>query len=47
MKKILLALFILLFISETKATHLMGGEITWECIKTGPKTGQYVFQMKL
>ena len=24
----------------------MGGEITWECIKTGPKSGHYVFQMK-
>ena len=21
----------------------MGGEITWECIKTGPNTGYYIF----
>ena len=47
MKKIILVLLIFFFIIESKATHLMGGEITWECIKTGPKSGQYVFQMKL
>ena len=29
-----------------QATHLMGGEITWECIKSGNKAGQYVFQLK-
>ncbi|MAZ93207.1 MAG: hypothetical protein CMF58_02210 [Lentimicrobiaceae bacterium] len=47
MKKLLLVLFVLLLVSEIKATHLMGGEITWECIKTGPKSGQYVFQLKV
>ena len=47
MKKYILVLLIFFFVSESKATHLMGGEITWECIKTGPKSGQYVFQMKL
>ena len=47
MKKLLLVLFIFFFVIESKATHLMGGEITWECIKTGSKSGQYVFQMKL
>ena len=47
MKKLLLVLFIFFFVIEIKATHLMGGEITWECIKTGSKSGQYVFQMKL
>ena len=25
----------------------MGGEITWECIKTGPNAGFYVFQVKV
>ena len=25
----------------------MGGEITWTCIKTGPKAGFYVFQVKV
>jgi hypothetical protein len=25
----------------------MGGEITWECIKTGPDIGKYIFSMKL
>ena len=47
MKKLIIILFILMFFSDVKATHLMGGEITWECIKTGPKVGYYVFQMKL
>ena len=47
MKKLLLVLFVFFFVIESKSTHLMGGEITWECIKTGSKSGQYVFQMKL
>ena len=25
----------------------MGGEITWECIKSGPDIGKYIFQMKV
>ena len=47
MKKIILVLLIFFFSSETRATHLMGGEITWECIKTGSKSGQYVFTVKV
>ena len=34
-------------LSNVKATHIMGGEITWECIKTGPDVGKYIFTMKL
>jgi hypothetical protein len=30
-----------------QATHLMGGEITWECIKVGPDAGKYIFKLKL
>ena len=30
-----------------QATHLMGGEITWECIKTGPDAGKYVFNVRV
>ena len=47
MRKLIIVLFVLIFVSDVKATHLMGGEITWECIKTGSKAGHYVFQMKL
>ena len=46
MRKLIIVLFVLIFVSDVKATHLMGGEITWECIKTGSKAG-HVFQMKL
>ena len=46
MKKLLLVVLILFFVNDTRATHLMGGEITWECIKSGNKAGQYVFQLK-
>ena len=31
--------------NTSKASHLMGGEITWECIKSGPNAGAYVFHM--
>jgi len=47
MKKIIILIFAVFFSYHLKATHLMGGEITWECIKTGPKYGQYVFQLKI
>lgn len=42
--------FIIIFftcVMTTEATHLMGGEITWECIKSGPNIGKYVFQVKV
>jgi hypothetical protein len=38
-----LIFFIALFSSKTNASHLMGGEITWDCVGGG----QYVFSMKL
>ena len=48
MKKILI-LFILsfTFLTSSKATHLMGGEITWECIKSGSDAGKYIFTVKV
>ena len=47
MKKSLLVVLLIFFINiESKATHLMGGEITWDCIKTGPNAGFYVFTVK-
>ena len=27
---------------EVNATHIMGGEITWECVKSGPDIGKYI-----
>jgi gliding motility-associated-like protein len=44
MKKILFLTFLSVFLFPTvKASHLMGGEITWECLSTG----KYVFTMKI
>jgi hypothetical protein len=42
-KFLFLIFFIALFSSKTNASHLMGGEITWDCVGGG----QYVFSMKL
>ena len=48
MKKLILVLVLLAFSFNTvKASHLMGGEITWECIKSGNKKGAYVFSVKV
>ena len=47
MKKIIFLLFILAATINVKATHLMGGEITWECIKVGPDAGKYIFNVKV
>ena len=45
MKKVLLYIFVALMASPflTRATHIMGGEITWECLSNG----QYQFNMKI
>ena len=49
MKKLLFILVSLFVFIEVNATHIMGGEITWECIKdpTDPNVGDYIFTMKL
>ena len=47
MKKIVFLLFIFVASINVKATHLMGGEITWECIKIGPDAGKYIFNVKV
>lgn len=48
MKK-LLAILMMLFVfsNNSNATHLMGGEITWKCIKTGSDAGKYIFTVKV
>ena len=47
MKKLILVLVLAFNINTVKASHLMGGEITWECIKSGNKKGAYVFSVKV
>ena len=49
MKKITLLLAVLLVFSNVKASHFMGGEITWVCIKdvSNPDVGKYIFTMKI
>ena len=48
MKKLLLITVLFLFIFNLKATHYMGGEITWECIATGqPDAGKFIFTLKV
>ena len=47
MKNLVIILILLLTFNTVKASHLMGGEITWECIKSGNKKGSYVFSVKV
>ena len=48
MKNLIAVLLILcLFTDKSNATHLMGGEVTWECIKSGPNEGFYIFHVKI
>ena len=47
MKKIILLLIVVFSFFSAQATHIMGGEITWVCIKTGPDAGKYIFKMKV
>ncbi len=48
MKKYLVVfLTFFLFNFSASASHFMGGEITWKCLKGGPNVGQYIFQMKV
>jgi hypothetical protein len=42
---ILLSIFVASF--HLQATHLMGGEITWECVKIGPDAGKYIFNVRV
>ena len=47
MKKIFISTLLLLFSLNSFSSHLMGGEITWECLKSGPDVGKYIFTMKV
>ncbi|MFT4800263.1 MAG: hypothetical protein ACI93N_000021 [Flavobacteriaceae bacterium] len=46
--KLIILLLSLLFLSSgAKATHIMGGEITWQCLTSGASQGDYIFTMKI
>ena len=45
MKKLLLLSLLLFFGNDLSASHLMGGEITWECAKTGANAGKVKFRV--
>ena len=47
MRKYFLFLIISLISVQSKSTHLMGGEITWQCLKSGPDLGKYIFTLKV
>ena len=47
MRKIILFCLVLFTFLNVKATHIMGGEITWECIKNGVDEGKYIFTLKV
>ena len=47
MKKIVFSALLLLFSLNSFSSHLMGGEITWQCIKSGSDIGKYIFTMKV
>ena len=44
-----LVLTILVFgnVNYSTASHILGGEITWVCIKNGSNAGEFVFRLKL
>ena len=45
MKRFFIILTLITITIPTYSTHLMGGEITYTCIKSGPKAGFYVFNV--
>ncbi|MFM7016882.1 MAG: gliding motility-associated C-terminal domain-containing protein [Bacteroidota bacterium] len=49
MKKILSILLLLLCVGvvDSFGSHLMGGEVTWVCQKSGPNAGRFKFTVKL
>ena len=49
MRKLFICFVLLICFLDIKATHIMGGEITWECIKdpNDPDVGKYIFKMKV
>ena len=46
-EKLLFIIIAFLVAFQIQASHLMGGEITWKCIKSGPNAGSFVFTLKV
>jgi hypothetical protein len=44
---VIAAAFILLRPNQSFAEHIIGGDISWECIHDGPDAGKFVFYLKL
>ena len=44
MKKLLVLALLLFFGNDLSASHLMGGEITWQCAKSGANAGKVKFR---
>jgi len=40
-------MMLFVFANTSQASHLMGGEITWKCVKIGPDAGKYIFTVKV
>ena len=47
MKKLILVICLFFYSFSSNASHFVGGEITWECIKSGSTAGYYVFNVKI
>ncbi|NVK26683.1 MAG: gliding motility-associated C-terminal domain-containing protein [Flavobacteriia bacterium] len=47
MRKLLLVAIGLMFSMQSFGSHLLGGEVWWRCITTGPQAGKYHFYLRL
>ena len=49
MKKLFILALVLFCFNNANASHFMGGEITWVCIKdaSSPDFGKYIFTLKI
>ena len=49
MKKLFILILVLFCFNNANASHFMGGEITWVCIKdaSNPDFGKYIFSLKI
>lgn len=47
MKKLLVTLLFFVFLNEAHSSHIMGGELGWECVRSGKDEGKFIFQMTL
>ena len=47
MRKYIIATGLLFFLTLTtvQATHMIGGDITWRCLTTGPNAGKVIFRV--